>query len=386
MAGGLFGESVSVSADGNTAIIGFSRRTGPSGVYQGSAYVYVRSGSTWTQQTKLLANDGVSYDYFGYAVDLSSDGNTAIVGAFGKNVNASGDGAAYVFTRSGATWSQQARLTHDDPATNDAFGGGVSISSNGNTALISAGGKQGTYLQQGAAYVFTRSGTTWSQQAKLVSSDPGKNDNFGRALVISGDGNTALLSAYNKTGTYGTQGAVYIFTLSGSAWGQQAKLLASDPSSYGDTFGKGVSLSADGNMALIGAPGWKSSQNGGLGIVYYFTRSGSTWTQQQQVFPGDIAPSDNFGCSISLSSDGSVALIGSSGKTITHGSQGAAYIFSRTGNNWTQRVRFVASDPTDNSEQYGKVVKLSADAGTGIVGTPNKKTTSLADGAAYILS
>ena len=147
----------------------------------GAAYVFARSGATWTQQQKLIASDAATGDGFGWSVGLSSDGNTALVGASNKN-------SAYVFTRSGAAWTQQQKLT--DAAYGDFFGRSVGLSSDGNTALVGASNKN---LAQGAAYVFTRSGAAWTQQQELTAPDAAYNDGFGWSVVLSSDGNTALL-------------------------------------------------------------------------------------------------------------------------------------------------------------------------------------------------
>jgi hypothetical protein len=172
------------------------------------------------------------------------------VGAYRKN---SSTGAAYVFTRSGTTWSQQATLTASDAATNDTFGSSVALS--GDTALVGAPGKNSS---TGAAYVFIRNGTAWSQQANLTASDAATNDNFGASVALSGD--TALVGAFNKNGSIG---AAYVFTRSGTAWSQQANLTASDAVG-GDRFGFSVSLSAD--TALVGA----FYKNSVTGAAYVF--------------------------------------------------------------------------------------------------------------------
>ena len=129
--------------------------------------MFSRSGAAWTQQQELTASDAAANDKFGYSVGLSSDGNTALVGAYDKN---SHQGAAYVFTRSGAAWTQQQELTASDAANGDFFGWSVGLSSDGNTALVGAYNKN---CQQGAAYVFTRAGEAWTQQQELTASDAG---------------------------------------------------------------------------------------------------------------------------------------------------------------------------------------------------------------------
>ena len=289
-----FGASASVSGD--TILIGAYRK----GTYTGGVYVFVRNGTTWSEQAKLAAGDTAQSDRFGFAVSLA--GNTAIVGAHGK---ASTTGAAYVYVRSGTVWSQQAKLTAGDGVANDDFGAAVSQS--GETALIGAFGKASL---TGAAYAFVRTGTTWAQQAKFTAGDAATSDQFGTSVSLSGD--TALIGAYGK-GT--NAGAAYAFLRSGTTWAQQAKLIASDRAA-GDWFG--ISVGLVGDTALIGANGKTSS----TGAAYEFDRSGTAWTQGAKLTANDGVAGDNFGWSVSLSAD--TALVGAYFK----GSMtGAAYVF-----------------------------------------------------------
>jgi len=196
----LFGWSVSVYGD--TAVIGAKGDD----LYKGSAYVFTRSGSTWTQQAKLNASDGEDHDFFGYSVSVYGD--TAVIGANGNDL---GKGSAYVFTRNGSTWTQQAKLNASGGEANDLFGSSVSVY--GDTAVIGADYDDGF---NGSAYVFTRSGSTWTQQAKLNASDGAANDYFGFSVSVYGD--TAVIGANE----HGNNGSAYVFTRSGSTWTQQA--------------------------------------------------------------------------------------------------------------------------------------------------------------------
>jgi len=337
-----FGYSVSLSGD--TALIGAIGAEN----FKGAAYVFTRTGTSWTQQAKLLAADGVASDYFGYSVSLSGD--TALIGAMSQNASI---GAAYVFTRTGTTWTPQAKLSAADGAAGDNFGYSITLS--GDTALI---GALGVNSAKGAAYVFTRTGTTWNQQAKLLAADGQTPDNLGSSVSLSGD--TALIGA---SGVSSSKGAAYVFTQAGSTWTQQAKLLASDGLAS-DYFGCSVSIS--GNTAFIGASG----ANSGNGSVYVFARTGTTWAQQEKLLG---ASGDGFGCSVSLSGD--TALIGALGDD---GAKGSAYVFNLTGTTWTQQAKLLASDGVPN-EYFGNSVSLNGD--TALIGAMGD---SSAKGAAYI--
>jgi uncharacterized protein (TIGR03437 family) len=248
LGGDWFGISVSVS--GGTAVVGALGKNGD----QGAAYVFVQSGTAWSQQQELTASDGEANENFGNSVSVSGD--TAVIGAPDEN---SLQGAAYVFVQSGGVWSQQKKLTASDGAANDFFG--FSASLDGTTAVIGALGKSGN---QGAAYVFVQSGATWNQQRELTASDGAANDNFGRSVSVSG--NTAVIGAFWKTVdslTY--QGAAYVFVLSGGTWNQQQELTASDGA--GESF-FGCSVSVSGGTALIGA----YVKSGQMGAAYVFAQ------------------------------------------------------------------------------------------------------------------
>jgi len=279
-----FGLSVAVSSD--TALIG-SIKDSDNGQYSGSAYVFVRTDDTWIMQQKLLAVGGAAHDYFGYYVALSGD--TALIGAVGVD---SGIGAAYVFVRNGTTWTQQAKLTPSDGGLYDEFGCCVSVS--GDTALVGAYGHESG---KGSAYMFVRSGTTWTQQAELLASDGATNDQFGLSVALDGD--TAIIGAHWDDYTDDDNvGSAYVFTSTGITWSQQQKLIASDGQA-GDEFGRAVSL--DGDTALIGAP--KNDMAATPGSAYVFTRYGSSWAQQQKLVPSDGVAPDYFGCAVAVDED-----------------------------------------------------------------------------------
>ena len=249
-AGDYFGWSVAISGDGNTAIIG--ARGDGNATDAGSAYIFVRSGTNWSYQAKLLASDGQSGDYFGRSVALSSDGNTAIIGAYLDDDKATDAGAAYIYVRSGTNWTYQTKLLASDGQASDYFGYSVAISGDGNTAIIGAYGDDDKATNAGAAYIFTRSNTDWIQQTKLLASNGQGGDYFGYSVAISRDGDTAIIGAYGDDDKAIDAGSAYIFVRSGTNWSYQTKLLASDGQAN-DYFGYSVAISGDGNTAIIGA-------------------------------------------------------------------------------------------------------------------------------------
>lgn len=369
MSKGHFGVSVALSLDGNSALIGANQNSDGSLVDKGDAYVFVRSGSRWAQQQELHASDPATYDYFGQAIAISADGNTAIVGSNKSDSPFSNNGAAYMFVRSGTNWTQQQKLQPNDKATRDFFGQSVALSSDGNTALVGSYDKSDSPLDRnGAAYVFIRSGTSWTQQQKLRPSDPASEDNFGISVALSSDGKTAIIGANHKSDNpLMANGAAYVFVLSGTSWTQQQKLQPDDKASV-DYFGGAVSLSSDGHTALIGAAS-KSDGTYATGAAYMFVLSGTSWTQQQKLQPDDKATMDYFGSSVTLSGDGNTALVGALGKS-------DAYVFIRVEGNWTQQQKFQAG---------GSSVALSSDSSTALIGAWKKSDSPLSEnGEAYV--
>ncbi len=241
-AGDLFGASVAV--DGDTALIG-APKSDPKGSSSGAGYVFVRSGGVWSQQAKLAASDGAANDLLGYSVSLSGD--TALVGAAFKTTSGgSYAGAAYAFVRSGTSWTQQQKLVASDGAASDNFGNAVSL--DGDTAVVGAYGDDTTVSNAGSAYVYTRSGATWSQQTKLASPSAAANDNFGTAVSLRG-GMLAIGAALaDAVGT--DSGAAFLFQGSGASWTLVESLVAADGAA-GDAFG--VQVAVDAGRVAIGA-------------------------------------------------------------------------------------------------------------------------------------
>jgi len=330
--------------------------------------VFVRSDTTWSQQAYVKASNTGAADYFGWSLALSADGNTLAVGApsedssaTGINGNqgdnsANGSGAVYVLRRSGTTWSQQAYVKASNTGAGDGFGTSLALSADGNTLGVGApreasNGNQSdnSAFGSGAVYVFTRSGTSWSQQAYLKASNAGAADRLGRSVAVSADGNTlavgALDESSNATGINGNQGdnsadasgAAYVFGRSGTTWTQQAYVKASNTGA-GDGFGTSLALSADGNTLAVGATAEDSSAtgiNGGQGddsasysgAVYVFVRGLTTWGQQAYVKASNTGASDGFGTSLALSADGNTLAVGApyedSSATGINGNQGS---------------------------------------------------------------
>jgi hypothetical protein len=306
-----FGKSVALSADGNTALVGDpSSNSTP-----GAAWVFTRSAGTWTRGPALIADGGGDDGRFGKSVALSADGATALIG----DPTASAQrGEAWVFRRSGNTWMRQGMLTDSEGSQLAHFGRSVALSSDGDMALI---GGPGDSSFEGAAWAFTRSGTTWSQMGgRITGPHDGGRAHFGKAVALSGDGSAALVGAPD----YGEQrGAVWTLARSGSSFVQQGAALTftSLSETMEGAFGASVALSGDGNAALIGAP----HAEAGFGSVTQWTRSGGVWSPQANLGGTEAVGRGSTGASVALSSDGLVAAIGA-----PHDARraGAAWVFT----------------------------------------------------------
>ncbi len=411
---GLFGASIALSSDGSTVVVGAPREYRE---HTGAAFVFVRSGSTWSQQAELQDSEVNPYEEFGTSVALSADGDTAAIGAEGDRGAegyTGGKGAVWVFTRSGSSWSEQTKLVADCTSscanqgtgeTSGLFGVSVGLSSDGNTLIAGAlydEPSPGAY-DEGAAWVFTRSGSSWSEQAKLVGdctsscANEGSGESaygyFGAAVALSGDGDTAVIGAPdNESET----GASWIFSRSGATWSEQAKLVADCSSSCANEgtgeagegyFGSSVAVSEDGSTALIGGPYDDSNR----GAAWVFTDSGASWSQQTELV-GDCTSScanqatgesgnGEFGSSAALSADGDTAVIGARGD---EAAIGAAWVLKRSGSSWTQdgaklvanctvNCEYEGTGETGNDEEhneFGYGVAVSPDGSTVMIGAP----------------
>jgi hypothetical protein len=333
---------ISIAIDGDTALIGAPEHLAGGHIHQGAAYVFTRSGGTWTETQEFTSSDGAASDHFGESVAI--EGDVAVVGAWHAAVDGhTAQGAAYVFSRSGGTWSETQKLVASDGAAQDEFGWELAL--DGTTVVVGApeatvDGNAG----DGAAYVFTRAGDTWSETQKLVPADPGPHDYFGQAIAL--DGGTLALGAHsaNVDGN-NQQGAVYLFTATGDAWSQSQKLLASDGGAGGHL---GWSLALDGSTLLVGA----QAIDDYTGEAYIFTASAGVWSEAQILVASDRQGDDQFGYSVAL--DGDHALIGAVGSDVGTGS---AYLFTEAGGSWSEEHKFVASNASA-SDAFGYAAAL----------------------------
>ncbi len=346
------GASVAVSADGNTAIVGGDQDDGG----QGAAWVYARSGNIWTQQSKLIGIGNLGAAGLGISVALSADGNTAIVGGFVDNA---GIGAAWVYTRSAGIWSQQGSKLVGTGNIGRAYqGSSVSLSADGNTALV--GGWEDN-SEIGAVWVYTRSGGVWSQQgSKLVGTGSVGQAFQGQSVSISADGNTAIVGGNQD---YNGKGAVWVYTRSGGIWSQQGNKLLGTGYLVSNQ-GRSVNISADGNTAIVGG---SFVNNSSQGAAWVFTRNGGVWSQQGNKLVGTGSVINFFSdLSVSISADGNTAIVGEGSD---NNNQGAVWVYTRNAGIWSQQgSKIVGKGSIGTNISLGHSVSISADGNTSIVG------------------
>lgn len=364
--------SFSLAISNDIALIGsFKSDDEVIGADVGSAYIFTLTGNVWQQQAKLIASDGKAGDTLGGNVALF--GETAVLGAIGHDKNGDKSGAAYVFKQSDSNWVQQAKLVAIDGAKGDAFGQSIAVSDD--TIVIGAPRDDDNGKDSGSVYVFTRTGKGWSQQAKLSAADGAAGDVFGISVALYD--NTILIGADLNDEKATDAGAAYVFTRSGENWNQQAKLMASDGGNT-DIFGVRVALSGD--TALVSARRDDDEIMGvDAGSAYVFVRTGETWRQQAKLTAPDGVADDRFGRSVALSGD--TALISAMHQDDNGENSGSAYVFTRTNNRWNHQSNLAAADGAPG-DLFGWSIALSN--GNALIGATRNDDKGSESGSAYV--
>ncbi len=363
------GYAVAISADGNTAIVGAFNDNN----LAGAAWVYKRNGNVWTQEgNKLIGTGGSTTAQQGWAVAINADGNTAVVAGYNDK---GGVGAAWVFTRNNGAWLQEGEKlvgTGIQGLGNAQQGYSVSISADGNTMIM---GGNGDNFLMGAAWVFTRNNGIWKQQGnKLVGTGAIGNARQGQSVSISADGKTAIVGGFNDNGGVG---AIWVYTLINGAWIQQGNKLIGTGAIGNAQQGNAVAINADGNSIIVGGVGDRN----GTGAVWMYTRSGGVWTEQgTKLLPSDTAGISAIGQSVSISADGTTAMIGGSND---NGNTGAIWAFKRNSGGWTQQGNKLIGTGAVGNARQGFSLSLSADGNTTITGGINDNNNI---GAAWVFS
>ncbi len=339
----------------------------------GTVYVFNLIDGVWTETQKLQASDAASGDQYG--VEVAIDGDLAVVGSFRDDDPAAGAdaGSVYVYARTATGWVEEAKITASDAAAGDEFGHTVRLS--GETILVGTWNDDDDGTNSGSAYVYTRSGTGWTEQAKLTASDAAAGDQYGISVAISGD--TAAVGSWRDDDTGADSGSVYIYRRTGTTWQEEAKLTAPGGRA-GDRFGG--RMAADADTVLVGA--WRDDDLGvDSGSAHIFVRNGSTWSHQAKLNGADTGARDAFGLAAALSGDRAVITAWRDDQQASNA--GAAYVFERTGSQWSQTAKLMADDGGVGDE-LGVRVGLAGD--TVVVGAWQHDDGASNTGAAYVFS
>lgn len=351
-----------VAVSGDTAVVGGPNRFEETG----TALVYGRTGSAWSRQTRLSAHASPE-DQFGFSVAVSGD--VIVIGA--PFTGADDAGAAYIFVRDAGIWALHATLTASDPAPAARFGWSVGVS--GDVVVVGAtrAGHNGIDAP-GAAYVFSRVGSVWTPQARLVASDPAPFAGFGYSVCLSGD--FVVVGAPFADGT----GVAYVFSVQDGAWNQRERLAPPEAAGPGWF---GLSTSIHGSTALIGALTNSGGDNPLSGGAYVFVHVDAVWSLQKVLTASDAVPADHFGVAVAISGD--TAVVGANWSSQPGPARaGAAYVFHRDSEMWTEQARLAEPNP-EGFDYFGYDVALDGD--TAIVGAYLADHSGWPDtGAAYV--
>jgi hypothetical protein len=359
----------SIASEHDTIVVG-APYASSLGYLSGSAYVFVRHETGWTLQQKLTASDGAPYGFFGTSVAISGD--TIVVGAYGDQNAGNYSGAAYVFVRDGASWTQQQKLVGSENSWSDSFG--LSVSLEGDTIVVGAFGDTDTDFGVGSAYVFTRSNGLWTQQQKLRASDAAPDNNFGISVGLSG--NRIVVGAFGNSASGYYSGAAYVFVKGAAGWTEQQKLTARD-SAEGLQFGYRVAIS--GSTVVVCAPGDARGTHA-MGGVYVFEHKNATWAEQKKLFAKNARNFSGFGLSIAIHGDTIAVGNPEDGEAAYYG--GSVYIYKRNGvAGWSEQRKIISSD-TAQEDYFG--IAVAVGEGVIAVGAHGKDGAAMDSGAAYV--
>jgi|AntDeeMinimDraft_5_1070356.scaffolds.fasta_scaffold01106_2 hypothetical protein len=370
------GSSVSMSADGLTVAIGAydnDANTSYDLDNRGHVRVYDLSGDIWTQRGQDIDGEA-AYDESGESVSMSADGNTVAIGAPQNDGNGNKAGHVRVYDWSGTIWTQRG-LDIDGEEASDRSGTSVSMSGDGNIVAIGARNNDGNGgAFSGHVRVYDWSGTVWTQRGLDIDGEEA-NDRSGTSVSMSAEGNTVAIGAPFNNGNATSSGHVRVYDWSGTVWTQRG--LDIDGEDSGDNSGKSVSMSADGNTLAIGAIGVGGGNGASQGHVRIYNWSGTVWTQRGLDIDGEDGL-DRSGESVSMSADGNTVAIGATTNDGNGNGSGHVRVYDWSGTVWTQRGLDI--DGEDGGDGSGKSVSMSADGNTLAIGAPDNAGNGIRSG------
>lgn len=358
-----FGSAVALSADATTAVVGAydQNNADESGVFDrtGAVYIFEKSDGSWSQQEQFRPDDS-EVRSMGYEVAMSSDGTTAIT-----RLSYGGRGTARVFEKSGDSWSRQTELTPPEFSERNSFATSLAVSRDGSMALIgdttSVETESGS--EPGAVYVFEQSAGSWSHQHTLHASEA---DSFGRSVALSGDNTTVIAAGYISA---------YVFNRSADSWSRETSLETNSDYDIAS-----VAVSTDGSIAAVSSHIFGFSDD--VDPTHVFERSGESWAQQAKLVPDAVGAGDRTNTTVTMSADGSTVVCSARGMSTSEGDiPGAAYIFDRFDESWSQRESILGNE---EGRGFGQSMAITPTAETMIVGDRNQQTNNGRSGAAYV--
>jgi hypothetical protein len=352
----IFGSNVAIA--GPVAVVGAA----DADKFQGAAYVFERENGVWVERARLVASDRHPFDFSEFGENVKISGNTIAIGAPGDRDET---GAVYIYQKTGNQWTEQVKLTANDETVGAFFAGSIALSQNmlvsgAESGLVSSG------VEAGAAYVFRRTGNSWTQEAKLIASYPTDQANFGSGAAIIND-DTIAVGAGSAQGT----GVVYIFKRLGGVWSEQSQLLPSSPEA-GQGFGDDIGISGD--SLVVGAPFAATT-----GAAYVYRRAGSAWEEEARLVPPETQ-ARLFATRVAIS--GLTLVAGAPFTDSGTKEGGSAWVFQRAGNTWVTKAKLKAPDATPN-DNFGGYVAI--DGKTILIGAEQANAPAGAnEGAAYV--
>jgi hypothetical protein len=386
MTSGQFTIWVKMTADGTRLLVGAHNETVTGSLGAGRAYIFVKTGSVWSQEAVLSASDKAAYAYFGLAGDISSDGTMVAIGCPYLTVGANDYvGKVYVFTRSGSTWTQQYTMLASEVIARNGFGYSIAISQDKSRMAIGATRSASNTYRPGKVYIYRDNGGSWVEE-QVISPGISNNSGVGEAIAMTPDGTRIIIGARNEyiyvNGT--TYGVIYIYVRTGTTWA----LEFSTPgvvASHARTMGFSVAINDAGTKVVAGTQ-WFSNTHGNQGCIIVYKRTGSTWTTEAKIYETPPTSEAYFGYCVRMAASGNKIVVSSTGSTVSgKGNSGKIHIYRFNGTSWVLMSTINATDTEVNS-YFGHKMGHDAEFNTLAVGTFQDAGGFADSGKVYILA
>jgi len=381
-----FSEVVDISSNGNVIVIGSDYADTGSYTNNGQAYVFRFNGSNWVEETILTASDKANYDNFGSSISISDDGNVVVIGTPSKTVSGfTYAGKVYVYRYLGGSWIEEAILVCPTPQDDEEYGRRVKISGDGNTIAITAlYSSVGANSEVGRVFIYRYSGGSWLQEAEINMPNPNDYAYFGDSLDLTYDGNILVISATNaNVGNLIESGKVYVYKFTSPNWNLQAELVPSDGDNY-DTFGFSLDITDDGSTLVISNTTADIGSLSNAGKIYVFKYINNNWIEDKIIFPVDVENNSYFGQQVAITNDANHIIVTSNSMTYNGKiTAGKAYVYKLDNLEYFELQQFSASDIQDN-DQFGRSLAITPTFDKAVIGSsgdPNGLTNA---GKAYV--